>query len=61
MLNKHPGSRLLKIMGDPPIDVRFGTDQYIQCSAVTPEPDKTMTIFTSPDVPAPVKAYYEHK
>ncbi|KAF8891672.1 C2 domain in Dock180 and Zizimin proteins-domain-containing protein [Infundibulicybe gibba] len=60
MLNKHPGAQLLKIPGDPPVDIRFGNDQYIQCTAVTPEPNRTLPIFTSPDVPLPVRTYYEH-
>ncbi|TFK44595.1 cytoplasmic protein [Crucibulum laeve] len=60
MLNKHPGAQLLKTAGDPPVDIRFGNDQYIQCTAVTPEPDRTLPIFTNPDVPLPVRTYYEH-
>lgn len=61
MLNKHPGAQLLKTMGDPPVDIRFGNDQYIQCTAVTPEPNRTLPIFTSPDVPLAVRTYYEHR
>ncbi|KAG8997177.1 hypothetical protein FRB93_000463 [Tulasnella sp. JGI-2019a] len=60
MLNKHPGAQLLKVMGDPPEDVRFSSFQYIQCSSVSPEPDRSLTIFTNPDVPEPVRKYYEH-
>lgn len=48
-------------MGDPPVDIKFGTDQYIQCTAVTPEPDKSLSIFTNPDVPTAVRTYYEHR
>ena len=46
-------------MGEPAVDIRFGTDQYIQCTAVTPEPDKTLPIFNNPDVPTSVRTYYE--
>jgi dedicator of cytokinesis protein 3 len=60
MLNKHPGAQLLKTTGDPPVDIRFGNDQYIQCTAVIPEPNRTLPIFTSPDVPVAVRTYYEH-
>ncbi|EMD32101.1 hypothetical protein CERSUDRAFT_59129 [Gelatoporia subvermispora B] len=60
MLNKYPGVQLLKSMGDPPPDIRFGTDQYIQCTAVIPEPTRDHPIFTSPDVPPQIRAYYEH-
>jgi len=47
-------------MGDPDPEVRFGSDQYIQCIAVIPEPDRTSPIFNNPDVPSAVRAYYEH-
>ncbi|KZT27977.1 cytoplasmic protein [Neolentinus lepideus HHB14362 ss-1] len=60
MLNKHPGAQLLKSMGDPPVDIRFGTDQYIQCTAVNPEPNRSLPVFTNPDVPVPVRTYYEN-
>ncbi|KAI0940660.1 hypothetical protein AcW1_003797 [Taiwanofungus camphoratus] len=60
MLNKHPGVQLLKTTGDIPVDIRFGNDQYIQCTAVTPEPDRDSLIFTNPDVPPQIRTYYEH-
>ncbi|KAJ7714176.1 C2 domain in Dock180 and Zizimin proteins-domain-containing protein [Mycena maculata] len=60
MLSKHPGAQLLKTLGDPPVDIRFGHDQYIQCTAVAPEPNRALPIFTNPDVPLPVRTYYEH-
>jgi hypothetical protein len=61
MLNKHPGTQLLKAAGDPPVDIRFGNDQYIQCTAVTPEPNRNLPVFTNPDVPLAVRTYYEHR
>ncbi|KAH9924408.1 cytoplasmic protein [Fomitopsis serialis] len=60
MLNKHPGVQLLKMIGDPPVDIRFGTQQYIQCTAVQPEPDREAPIFTNSDVSPQIRAYYEH-
>ncbi|KAJ8077057.1 Deoxycytidine kinase 1 [Marasmius tenuissimus] len=60
MLNKHPGAQLLKTPGDPPVDIRFGNDQYLQCTPVVPEPDRQLPIFTNPDVPPTVRAYYEN-
>lgn len=60
MLNKHPGVQLLKSTGDPPVDIRFGNEQYIQCTAVIPEPDRELPIFTNPDVAPPIRSYYEH-
>lgn len=60
MLNKHPGARLLKTTGDPSIDIRFGEEQYIQCTAVVPEPNRDLPIFTNPDVPPQIRTYYEH-
>ena len=61
MLNKHPGAQLLKIMGDPPVDIRFGNDQYIQCTALVPEPNRELPIFTNPEVPPQIRNYYEHR
>ena len=60
MLGKHAGAQLLRTLGDPPVDIRFGSDQYIQCSAVTPEPNRDLPIFNNPDVPVAVRTYYEH-
>ncbi|KAI3615340.1 cytoplasmic protein [Moniliophthora roreri] len=60
MLNKHPGAQLLRIVGDPPVDIRFGSDQYMQCCAVVPEPNRELPVFTNPDAPPAVRAYYEH-
>ncbi|KAG6820881.1 hypothetical protein H0H93_010225 [Arthromyces matolae] len=60
MLNKHTGAQLLKTPGDPPVDIRFGSEQWIQCTAVTPEPDRNRAIFINPDVPIAVRTYYEH-
>ncbi|KNZ80427.1 Dedicator of cytokinesis protein 3 [Termitomyces sp. J132] len=60
MLNKHTGAQLLKTPGEPPVDIRFGNEQWIQCTAVTPEPDRARAIFTNPDVPLAVRTYYEH-
>ncbi|KAJ7072473.1 hypothetical protein C8F01DRAFT_1216121 [Mycena amicta] len=60
MLSKHPGAQLLKTPGDPPVDIRFGHEQYIQCTAVAPEPNRLLPVFTNPDAPVPVRTYYEH-
>jgi dedicator of cytokinesis protein 3 len=61
MLQKHPDAQILKGAGDPPPDVRFGSAQYIQILGVKPEPNKDLPIFSNPNVPVQVKAYYEHK
>ncbi|KAG9123502.1 hypothetical protein FRC07_014863 [Ceratobasidium sp. 392] len=60
MLNKHPEATLLRTTSEPPDDVRHGSAQYIQCIAVTPEPDRTLPVFTNPDVPVTIRTYYEH-
>ncbi|KAI6032808.1 hypothetical protein F5J12DRAFT_902576 [Pisolithus orientalis] len=60
MLNKHPGAQLLKAMGEPPVDIRFGNDQYIQVTAVSPEPERNLPVFISLDVPQAIRGYYEH-
>jgi dedicator of cytokinesis protein 3 len=61
MLNKHAGTQLLKGAGDPPPDIRFGNDQYIQIVGVTPEPNRDLPIFSNPNASTQIKAYYEHK
>jgi hypothetical protein len=61
MLNKHPRAQLLKTPGDPPVDIRYGNDKYIQCTPAAPEPDRTLSVFTNPDVPLAVRTYYEHR
>lgn len=48
-------------MGDPGVDIRFGNDQHIQITAVSPEPNRDLPIFTSPDVPVAIRNYYEHR
>ncbi|KAG8934388.1 hypothetical protein FRC01_003345 [Tulasnella sp. 417] len=60
MLNKHPEARLLKTVGEPSDEIRSSSFQYIQCMSVTPEPDRSLSIFTNPDVPESVRKYYEH-
>lgn len=60
MLNKHPGAQLLRTQGEAPVDIRFGNDQYIQCTSVVPEPDRSLPIFSNLDVPLAVRSYYEH-
>lgn len=60
MLNKHSGAQLLKTAGDPSADIRYGSEQFIQCLGVTPEPDRTLPVFQAADVPPAVRAYYEH-
>ncbi|KIM29799.1 hypothetical protein M408DRAFT_328621 [Serendipita vermifera MAFF 305830] len=60
MISKHAGAQLLKSSIEPSAEIRFGTALYIQCTQVTPEPDRTLPIFTNPDVPQAVRSYYEH-
>ncbi|KAF8750883.1 hypothetical protein RHS01_08877 [Rhizoctonia solani] len=47
----HPEATLLRTTTEPPDEIRFGTAQYIQCTAVTPEPDRTLPVFTRRFVP----------
>lgn len=61
MISKHAGAQLLKSNVEPSEEIRFGTALYIQCTQVTPEPDRTLPIFTNPDVPQAVRSYYEHR
>ncbi|KAI5478526.1 hypothetical protein MNV49_005055 [Pseudohyphozyma bogoriensis] len=60
MLNKHPGAVLLKTSTIPPEELQFADGQFLQITPVTPEPNLSSPVFTSPDVPAAVRSYYEH-
>ena len=51
MQNKHPKATLLKINTFPDEGIQFSEAQYLQITAVAPEPDKSALIFTNPDVP----------
>jgi len=59
MQNKHPNATLVKSSAPVTDDVQFSDGQYLQITAVTPEPDRTTAVFTNPDVPSAVRAYYE--
>jgi len=61
MISKHAGAQLLKSNIEPSEEIKFGTALYIQCVQVTPEPDRSLPIFTNPDVPPAVRTYYEHR
>ncbi|KAK9768302.1 Deoxycytidine kinase 1 [Basidiobolus ranarum] len=58
--NKHPSARLLSSNGAPSESLLYSHGQYLQITAVTPEPDLTLPILEKPDlVPGPVREYYE--
>jgi dedicator of cytokinesis protein 3 len=61
MLQKHAGARLLHPTDEINDTIKFGSGQYIHCTPVVPEPDRTSPIFTNPDVPPSVRTYYEHR
>ncbi|CAO1638275.1 unnamed protein product [Parajaminaea phylloscopi] len=61
MQQKHPAATLLKSSAAPGDEIKYAAGvQYLQITALQPEPDRSRDIFTNPDVPAPVRAYYEH-
>jgi dedicator of cytokinesis protein 3 len=60
MLNKHPSAQLLKT-AEPPEEVLSSDGQWIQCTAVVPEPNRSLSIFTNPQVPLAIKTHYEHR
>jgi dedicator of cytokinesis protein 3 len=60
MLNKHPGAQLLKTSAIPPEDVQFADGQFLQITSVTPEPDPSSPMFSNPDIPQAIRAYYQH-
>jgi dedicator of cytokinesis protein 3 len=51
MHNKHPKAQLLKTNTFPDESIQVSDAQYLQITAVTPEPDKGAAIFANPDVP----------
>lgn len=57
---KHPSAILLKTDRPPSDDIRFADAQYLQITALQPEPDRSRDVFTNPEVPPTVKSYYEH-
>ncbi|KAK4698793.1 hypothetical protein P7C70_g7476, partial [Phenoliferia sp. Uapishka_3] len=60
MLNKHPQAQLLKTSAIPSEEVYSADAQLIQITPVAGETDSESPIFSKPDVPQAVKAYYEH-
>ncbi|KAG5459079.1 MAG: dedicator of cytokinesis-domain-containing protein [Olpidium bornovanus] len=58
--NRHPTAVLLKSNSPPGDDILNSEGQYLQITAVAPEPDRTQEIFTKGDLIAdPIRAYYE--
>ncbi|KAK9764626.1 Deoxycytidine kinase 1 [Basidiobolus ranarum] len=58
--NKHPSARLLNSNGVPPESILNSNGQYLQITAVTPEPDLTHAALQRLDtVPGPIREYYE--
>lgn len=60
MLNKHPGAQLLKTSAIPPEEIYSADAQLLQITSVACEPDPESPIFSNPNVPKAVKAYYQH-
>ncbi|GAA5856905.1 hypothetical protein JCM8547_008456 [Rhodosporidiobolus lusitaniae] len=60
MLNKHPSAQLLKTSSIPSEEVQYGEGQFLQITAVLPEIDRSLPLFTNPDVPHYVRTYYQH-
>lgn len=57
---KHPKATLIKSINTPGDDVRFSEAQFLQITAVQPEPDRSKDVFINPEVPPVVRAYFEH-
>ncbi|EST06223.1 Dedicator of cytokinesis C-terminal [Kalmanozyma brasiliensis GHG001] len=57
---KHPKATLIKSAAVPDEAVRSSEGQFVQVTAVQPEPDRTKDIFTNPEVPPTVRAYHEN-
>ncbi|KAG9302767.1 hypothetical protein G9A89_009544 [Geosiphon pyriformis] len=59
MQNKHPQAQLLKTNSPPTDDILYDDGQYLQVTAVTPEPDQNNPILKA-DIPSSIRGYYEH-
>ncbi|CAG8435565.1 3695_t:CDS:2 [Ambispora gerdemannii] len=59
MQNKHPQAQLLKFNTPPPDDILYDDGQFLQVTAVTPEPDRDNPVFKG-DISSSVRGYYEH-
>ena len=57
---KHPKAILIKSNSPPTDEVRFGDGMYLHVTALQPEPDRTKDVFTNPEVPPMIRAYFEH-
>ncbi|CBQ70585.1 related to dedicator of cytokinesis protein 3 [Sporisorium reilianum SRZ2] len=57
---KHPKAILIKSAAVPDDEVRASEGQFLQVTAVQPEPDRARDVFTNPEVPPTVRAYYEN-
>ncbi|KAJ1032676.1 hypothetical protein NDA16_000699 [Ustilago loliicola] len=57
---KHPKATLIKSAAVPDEEVRLSDGQFLQVTAVQPEPDRSKDIFTNAEVPPTVRAYHEN-
>ena len=51
MQNKHPNAHLWRSSAIPPLEIQTSEDRYLLITSVLPEPDRSLPIFTNPDVP----------
>ncbi|CAH1759237.1 2984_t:CDS:2 [Entrophospora sp. SA101] len=59
MQNKHTQAQLLKSNSPPTDDILHGDGQFLQVTAVKPEPNKDLPVFKG-DVPSSIRSYYEY-
>lgn len=57
---KHPKATLIRSTGEPNDEIRYGDAQFLQITALQAEPDRSKDVFTNPEVPPVVRAYFEH-
>jgi hypothetical protein len=61
LLQKHTTAEILQTADEPSDLLKFGSQPYIHCTPVTPEPERTSHIFTNINVHPSIRGYYEHK
>ncbi|KAK0550096.1 Deoxycytidine kinase 1 [Tilletia horrida] len=57
---KYPKATIIKNSAEPGEHIRSADAQYLHVTALQPEPDRTKGIFTNPETPPLVRAYYDH-
>lgn len=59
MMDKHPDAQILQTSDIPRDEIHFADAQYLQITAVVPEPDPTTPMLANPEVPPYARIFFE--